>query len=298
MNTIDPHHHLWREESRNYPWMQADESVDVIWGKPVNLPRNYLTADLLDDFKNQNVVKSVHVQCEHDPSRPVEETKWLQAVADAPGSGGFPHGIVGFANFAQPDIEEVLEGHCQYPNIRGIRQILNVHENPRFNHADRDYLKDPLWRKNFSLLSKYNLSFDLQLYYHQMDGAASLARENPDILFILNHTGMPADRDDESIRNWRKGMQTLADCPNIIAKISGLAMCDWHWTVESIRPFVLNTIEDFGVERCMFASNFPVDKLHSSFDAVWNAFKEITTLFSDQEKAALFLHNAEKYYRL
>ena len=109
---------------------------------------------------------------------------------------------------------------------------------------------------------------------------------------------MPADRDDESIQGWRQGMQILAHCPNIVAKISGLAMCDWHWTVESIRPFVLNTIDDFGVERCMFASNFPVDKLFSSFDAVWDAFKEITADFSDDEKAALFHHNAEKYYRL
>ena len=168
MKIIDPHHHLWREEGGNYPWLQADESVEVLWGKPVELPRNYLTPDLLDDFKNQNVVKSVHVECLHDPARPVEETKWLQSMADAPGSQGFPHGIVAYANFAEPDIEEVLEGHCHYPNIRGIRQILNVHEIPRFNHADRDYLKDPLWRKNFSLLKKYNLSFDLQLYYHQI----------------------------------------------------------------------------------------------------------------------------------
>ncbi len=298
MKTIDPHHHLWREETRNYPWMEADSTVEVLWGRPADLPRNYLTENLLEDFKNQNVVKSVHVQCEHDHTRPVEETKWLQSVAEAPGSGGFPHGIVGFANFAEPDIEEVLEGHCRYPNIRGIRQILNVHEDPIKTHADRDYLKDDTWRQNFSLLKKFNLTFDLQLYYQQMEDAASLARENSDILLILNHAGMPADRDEDGLRGWRKGIQTLADCPNMVAKISGLGMCDRHWTVESVRPFVLDVIEDFGVERCMFASNFPVDKLFSSFDAVWDAFKEITADFSETEKAALFHDNAELYYRL
>ncbi len=298
MEIIDPHHHLWREEGGNYPWLQADESVEVIWGNPVDLPRNYLIGDLLGDFRNQNMVKSVHVQCEHDPARPVEETKWLQSLADATGSQGFPHGIVGYANFAEPNIEETLEGHCRYPNIRGIRQILNVHDNPRFNHAARDYLKDVVWRKNFGLLKKHNLSFDLQLYFHQMADAALLARGNPEILFILNHTGMPADRDEESLRGWRKGMQTLANCPNVVVKISGLGMCDWHWTVESIRPFVLKTIEDFGVERCMFASNFPVDKLFSSYDMLWEAFKEITANFSSDEKVALFHHNAERYYRL
>jgi predicted TIM-barrel fold metal-dependent hydrolase len=115
---------------------------------------------------------------------------------------------------------------------------------------------------------------------------------------VLNHTGMPVDRAPEEIEAWKKSMTLLASADNVFCKISGLGMGDWKWTVDSIRPFVLHAIEAFGVERCMFASNFPVDKLFSSYDDVFNAFKEITRDFSAQERAALFHDNAERVYRL
>ncbi|MGF6639659.1 amidohydrolase family protein [Paraburkholderia tuberum] len=115
---------------------------------------------------------------------------------------------------------------------------------------------------------------------------------------LLNHTGMPVDRMPEEIEGWKQGMKSLASAPNVFCKISGLGMGDWKWTVDSIRPFVLHAIEAFGANRCMFASNFPVDKLFSSYDAVFNAFKEITQEFSSDERRALFHDNAERVYRL
>jgi predicted TIM-barrel fold metal-dependent hydrolase len=131
-----------------------------------------------------------------------------------------------------------------------------------------------------------------------MADAAALAHDYPDILIILNHTGMPVDRDEEGIRRWQQGMQELAAAPNIVVKISGLGTVDWKWTAESIRPFVLQTIEVFGVSRCMFASNFPVDKLYSDFDTLYEAFRKITQAFSSEERRMLFHDNAARYYRL
>ena len=128
--------------------------------------------------------------------------------------------------------------------------------------------------------------------------AAALANAYPDILIILNHTGMPVDRDKEGIARWRQGMRELASAPNVAVKISGLGTVDWNWTIQSIRPFVLQTIEAFGVLRCMFASNFPVDKLYSDFDTLYAAFHEITAHFSAEERQMLFHDNAERYYRL
>jgi len=110
--------------------------------------------------------------------------------------------------------------------------------------------------------------------------------------------GMPADRDEENVDGWRKAIVRLAGCPNAVAKISGLAMVDWNWTVESIRPFVLHLIEAFGVGRCMFGSNFPVDSARSSYGAVWRAFDEITSDFSVDERVKMFHRNAKKYYRI
>jgi predicted TIM-barrel fold metal-dependent hydrolase len=131
-----------------------------------------------------------------------------------------------------------------------------------------------------------------------MADAAALARAYPDVLIILNHAGMPVDRDEEGIRLWQRGMRELAIAPNVVVKISGLGTVDWNWTVETIRPFVLQTIEVFGVPRCMFGSNFPVDKLYSDFDALYAAFREITKSFSADERRMLFHDNAARYYRL
>ena len=205
MRIIDPHHHLWSVRSGNYPWL-LDRMREVLWGKPADIAAEYLVDDLLDDAKNRDLVKSVHVECGFDSTRPVQETAWLQSLADAPGSKGFPHGIVAHADLSDPKIEETLAGHCEHANIRGIRQMLNRHQRAHWNMSEREYLQDPTWRRNFRLLEKYNLSFDLQLYYHQMDDAITLAEENPGTLFILNHTGMPADRDEEGLRGWRRAM--------------------------------------------------------------------------------------------
>ena len=297
MKIIDPHHHFWSVKSGNYSWLEARDQK-WLWGKPTDLPREFLPEHLLAGAQNLELVKSVHVQCGYDESRPADETKWLQGLADAPGSQGFPHGIVAFADFSAPDVEELLSQHCKYKNIRGIRQLLNRHSIEHWNMADRDYLKDETWRKNFSLLGKFGLSFDLHLYYQQIDEAISLAHDNPDILLILNHTGIPADRDAAGIEGWRMAIQRLAACPNVVAKISGLGMCDYEWTVDSIRPFVLDVIQAFGVERCMFASNFPVDILFSDYQTVWKAFDAITTDFSKTDRAKLFHENAERYYRI
>jgi predicted TIM-barrel fold metal-dependent hydrolase len=131
-----------------------------------------------------------------------------------------------------------------------------------------------------------------------MADAAGLAQAHPETLIILDHAGMPVDRDEAGIRTWRQGMRALAAVPNVVSKISGLGAFDWRWSADSIRPFVLETIEIFGVSRCMFASNFPVDKLYSDFDSLYAAFHSITRDFSPDEKRRLFHDNAERYYRL
>ncbi len=297
MKIIDAHHHFWSVESGNYTWLENAE-LEMLWGRPSDLPREYFPRDLVAQTGSFELTKSVHVQCGYDPTRSADESKWLQSLADAPDSRSFPHAIVGYADFSASNVEDVLSQHCKYKNVRGIRQILNRHENPLWAMSDHDYLKDENWRQNFRLLAKFNLSFDLQLYYHQMGDAISLAHDNPNILFILNHAGMPADRDSESIDAWRAAINKLADCDNVVAKISGLGMCDHTWTIESIRPLAIDVIEAFGVERCMFGSNFPVDILFSDYQAVWNAYDSITSEFSENERASLFHDNAEKYYRI
>jgi predicted TIM-barrel fold metal-dependent hydrolase len=270
--------------------------LERVFGDYSAIRKDYLIDDFLADIKNQNVVKTVHLQVEYDHNDPVSETRWLQKVADV---HGYPHGIVAFADLAAPNAQAVIEEHCQYANVRGIRQCLNFHRDPVKTFIDNPHLMDdPQWRKGYALLKRHDLSFDLQLYYTQMEEALSLARAFPDTPMILNHTGMPVDRTPEEIEGWKRGMTLLATADNVFCKISGLGMGDWKWTVDSIRPFVFHAIEAFGVNRCMFASNFPVDKLFSSYDTVFDAFKTITRDFSGAERGALFHDNAERVYRL
>lgn len=298
MKIADPHHHLWDLKNHYYPWLIDEPMHQMVFGDYTAIRRNYEVKDLLADAAGLDLQRSVHIQTDFEPGNPVGETAWLQSCADAPGSRGFPHGIVGFCNFAEPGAEAILAGHAQYPNFRGIRHLLNLHDDPVLRFTTVDYLNDADWCRNYRLLAKYGASYDLQVYYPQMADAARLAGEAPDITMIVNHAGMPHERTPEGIDAWREGMRALAARDNTAAKISGLAMLDHTWTANSIRPFVLDVIDIFGTDRCMFASNFPVDKLFSTYSAVWSAFDEITKDFSDAERTKLFHDNAVSYYRL
>lgn len=291
---IDAHHHLWNIEENYYPWL-TDNVELAAWGSYEPLLHNYTIDDYLTDASNQNLVKSVHLDVGWDPNDPVGETKWLQGIAD---QHGFPHGIIGYADLAAPNVAEILDGHLAYPNFRGIRQSMNYHPDKAKTYQPAPEIsRTRAWRRGFAELHKRGLTFDLQIYYPQMGEFHQLATDYPDVQILLNHTGMQLDG-PAHFDAWRDGMKLLAHAPNVACKISGLGMGDHHWTTESIRPYVEAAIETFGVDRCMFASNFPVDKLFSSYDKIFDAFRTITQNYSHQEKKALFHDNAARYYRL
>ena len=263
------------------------------FGSYAALARNYLAEDYLRDASNQDLQKSVHLQAEADHADPVAETRWLTSQ-----EGPIPTAFVVYADFRNNNIESILSQQCEFPQVRGIRQILNHHPDPALSYVDEDLLQNDTWLRNFSLLSNYGLSFDMQLYYQQMGNATRLAGQHGSTQFIVNHTGMPVERDEAGIAGWREGMRQLATCENVAVKISGLGMTDPDWSVETIRPIVLDTIEMFGVGRCMFASNFPVDSLFSDYDTLYDAYRSITAAFSSDEQAMLFHGNAARIYRI
>ncbi|ANL69769.1 amidohydrolase 2 family protein (plasmid) [Rhizobium phaseoli] len=291
---IDPHIHLWDLDNNYYPWL-SDGVKPSAFGDYTAINKTYLIGDFLADAKNQNLVKAVHLDVGYDPKDPAGETRWLQGVAD---KHGFPHGIVGYADFRRPDVGDLLDEHMTYANFRGIRQSMNYHEDPAKTYlTEAGVSRTPEWRRGFKELARRDLSFDLQLYYWQMEEFLDLARDFANVQIILNHTGMQVDGPSH-FEGWRSGMRLLAQAPNVACKISGLGMGDWTWTVDSIRPYVEEAIAAFGVERCMFASNFPVDKLFGSYDKIMDAFKSITASYSPNERLALFHDNAARFYRL
>ena len=295
---IDTHHHLWDLENNPYPWLQ--EGIDHFVGDYSQIRKSYLIKDLISDAEGLNLFKSVHVQAEWDHNLdPVDETAWLQKVSESSISNNMPNAIISYADFIDENVEETIERHSEFSNWRGIRYMLNWDVDPKFRFAEQNNLmSNSKWLNGYKLLAKYNASFDLQVWPWQLEEGANLARNFPEIPIILNHTGMPIKRKSEDIKLWKKGLMFLAKQPNISVKISALGMLDQNWTVDSIKPFVLETINICGVEKCMFASNFPVDSMFSDYRTLWEAYDEITSGFSQNERSALFSKNAERYYRI
>ena len=289
---IDAHFHLWNVDENYYPWLSDPNRPSMVENRSA-LPRNYLATDLLHDISNLNLVAGVHIQAEHDPRNPVRETEWLQQVADDPASRGIPHGIVANADFASPDIEKVLEGHCAFANVRGIRHAVH-----RRLDEPYDPLGDPEWVGNFPLLKKYELSFDLQLFPQQADAAVDLIRRNDDIQIVVTHAGMPFWPDPERRALWRNSIRKYAAHPNVAVKISGFGGYDPAWSAQSIDPIVSEVIAAFGPDRCMLASNFPIEGLVKPYADIWAIYCDYFSGFSAAEQEMLFWRNAARIYRL
>ncbi len=293
---VDAHLHFWDLERNYLPWLRDEPPIAFRYGDYGALRRNYLPADYFRDAAGHDVVKTVHVETEWDPRDPVGESRWLEGVI---AESGFPHGIVAGARLDDPAVDAVLAGHAGFPRVRGIRHKPRAAPSPdRVEKNAPGSMADPAWRRGFALLEEYRLSFDLQTPWWHLEEASALARDFPTVQIILNHTGLPADRSPEGLASWRRAMATFAACPNAAVKISGLGQPGKPWTIEANGPLVRAAIAIFGTERSMFASNFPVDGLCATFDAIFKGFKTIVRDFSEADRRRLFYDNAVRLYRL
>ncbi len=293
---VDAHVHLWKLDHLSYPWLMPPFADDGPNGSVEAIARDYLPEDYFKDAAGYNVVKMVHIDAGADAKDALNETHWLQGLADA--GRGFPQAIVAFAALNDPNVEHLLAQHVLSPNVRGIRHIINWHPDPKKTYTPKNLLEDPDFARGYGLLSKYRLSFDMQIYPNQMTQAYQLAKAHPDVPVILNHTGMPVDRDAAGIAAWKSGMKLLATLPHVSTKISGLGFIDRRWTEDAMRPVVLETIEAFGIERSLFASDFPTDKLFNTYSRQLEFYDDLTRDFSASDRDALFAANAERIYRI
>jgi predicted TIM-barrel fold metal-dependent hydrolase len=283
---VDAHIHFWDLQNRDlhYAHLQPDYIHPLVTGMEKLKESNYLVDDYVAETRNANVVKAIHIQAAIGSKDPVKETEWLQGIADL---RGFPHAIVAYSDLKDPNVEVELDRHCHYANMRGIRD---------FSYGD--YLVEPAFHRGFALMEKYNLISSLDVKWEDMGKLRDLAEKFPNITIVLDHCGFPVERTIEYFKNWQMGIRNLAKAENVVMKISGLGMCEPKWTVDSIRPWVLDCIEVFGPARCLFATNWPVDKMRSTYDAVIDAYTEIISDFSREEQKSMFSRNAEKLYRI
>jgi predicted TIM-barrel fold metal-dependent hydrolase len=193
-------------------------------------------------------------------------------------------------------VAAVLESHAARDFVRGVRQKPRGSTTPKDRR--RSSMSDPRWRAGFAQLKPLGLQFDLQTPWWHLDEAADLARDFPDTQIVLLHTGLPADRSAEGLAAWKAAMGTLARWPNAAVKISGIGLPGVAWTAENNRQVVLTTIELFGVDRCMFGSNFPVDSVCGDLNTIFTGYKTITAGFAEEERKKMFHDNAIRIYRI
>ena len=290
---VDAHHHIWRQ--RDLPWLMGP-MLPRIFGPYEPIRRDYAIEEYLGDIEGSGIAQSIYVQANWAPARAVDEVAWVQAEADRT---GYPHAIVGYADLRDPDVGEVLKKQSQYPLLRGIRMQLHWHENEQYRFADGPaVMKDAALRRNIRLLADHDLVFELQVFTAQMADGAAFAAAFPDVPMVLAHCGMPEDLTPAGGRAWRAGMERLAAVPSVFVKLSGLGTFIHRLDQAHIERTVRETIALFGPGRCLWGSNFPIEKLWTDYASLVGACRQALAHLSPAAREAIFWGTAQRLYRL
>jgi predicted TIM-barrel fold metal-dependent hydrolase len=290
---IDAHHHIWRQA--DLPWLSGPMQPRI-FGPYESIRRDYPIREYLDDLAGSGVARSVYVQTNWPTDRFEDEAAWVQQTAN---EHGWPHAIVAYADFSADDVRPQLDRLARYPLVRGARMQLHWHQDPLYRFAARpDLCADPAIRRNIARLGDYGLSFDLQVFAPQMACATGLAEACPKVTFVLQHAGMWEDRSLEGRAAWRAGMSRLARCPNVVVKLSGLGTFIHRNDPGHVADVINDTVAIFGAERCLFGSNFPIEKLWTSYRELVDTFRTATAPFRCDERGAIFGTTAARVYRL
>lgn len=293
---IDAHHHLWDLKKNPYPWLQEATEPHFFLGNYDALKNNYLWSDYQKDTSKHNVIATVHCEAEWARDDQVGETQWLTEMHT---QIGHPCAIVAHAWFHTDNSEEILAKQASFPLVKGIRSKPLTTSSPAAMKSHQSgSMQDPRWLEGFSRLSKYQLSWDLRVPYWHLAEAAEVAELFPRTQIVLNHTGFPWDRSAEGLKAWRVAMERIARCSNVWLKVSEFGLKDKPWNFSENQVIVQDALSIFGIERCMFASNFPVAGLRIDFDTLVNSVAQMIEGYSPKQQQDFFVNNAAKFYRL
>ena len=296
---VDAHHHFW--DMRNpHPWLTELPRIPFRYGDYEAICQDFLPADYAAACGAHRVLRHVVMEGEWTPDDPAGEALWMKSLADRCGK---PQAMAAQIWLDRDDAETLMQTYARAP-LEGFVQ--SVRHKPRCaslaeyrpDWAEPGSMRCPRWRRGYALLSRYGLMFELQAPWWHMQEAVELARDFPETRIIVNHAGLPTTRDAATLRQWRAAMALLAPCPNVLVKISGIGVRGEAWTAEQQAPVVDALIADFGVARCLFASNHPVDAIVVTLDGLWAGFKALTRKLVPEQRLALFCDNAAALYGL
>lgn len=288
MTRIDAHHHLWDLSAIEYPWLNT-QGVERFFGNPTPIQRNYLLDEFSADAAAHGFGKSVHIQV--GAADAWDEAQWVQSVADA--TPQWPMVQVVFCDLTAPDLEAQLDQFQTLSTVRGVRQIIGRAPVEDAQTGTNELLQSQAFLNGLKLAGARGLSFDLQLIPELMPQMGKIAAQASDTKIALCHAGSPHDRSPAGIRAYARALQHLSELENVTCKLSGLGMFDHEWRVDTIKPLIEICLDQFGADRCMFGSNFPVDMLYSDYTKLAQSYFEIVP--SDMQ-AAVFSEVAEAFY--
>jgi predicted TIM-barrel fold metal-dependent hydrolase len=292
---VDAHHHLWDLKANYYPWL-SDHPEPFFLGDYSALKRDYLPQDYRRDASGHNVVGTVHVEAEWDRADQVAETRWVSEIA---AQEGLPTAIVAHAWFHTDNSAQVIAEQAAFPLVRGIRSKPVTAASPdTMVRGGAGSMQDDRWLQGFAALERHGLSWDLRVPFWHLPEAAEVARAFPRTPIVLNHTGFPWDRSAEGLAAWRAAMEVLAREPNVHVKVSEFGLRDAPWDYEGNRGVALDAIAIFGIERCMFASNFPVASLRIGYDELVRSVQRMVAHLPRDQQDGFFWKNATAFYRL
>lgn len=290
---VDGHHHIWRRADLG--WLNGP-MVPRIFGPYEPIRRDYPIEEFLADTAGTGVEASVYVQTNWGPGTAVREVAWVSEVAEAT---GWPTAIVGWADLTRDDARETFAAQAKFPRLRGIRMQLHWHDNPQYRFApSAGQINDPTIAANIARLAEFGWSFDLQVFASQMADAARLAAKTPAVTFVLQHCGMPEDLSAPGLSAWREGMKRLAGEPNVVTKLSALGTFVHRLDEALIADVVGETHALFGADRCLFGSNFPIEKLWTTYPALVAAYRRVLAAYPEAEQRAMLGGTARRVYRL
>lgn len=291
MDIVDAHHHFWDPQKNYHPWLCDSPPIPFRYGDYSSICKPFLADDYDRVAAKWNVIASVTMEGEWDPADAIGEARWFNDLND---SSGRPVAHVAQAWLDQPDLPALLEQLSELAVVRSVRHKPVSNARPGEGSGG---MSQASFIDGFKKLARVGFHFDLQTPWWHLNEVRHLVNQSDEPLIIVNHTGLPSDRSSSGIKNWYAAMRELSAIEQVRVKISGLGT-DKPWTVDANREIVLSTVELFGADRCMFASNFPVDGLCASFDAIYSGFDQITREFSADERHALFCGTAVDTYAL
>ena len=289
---IDAHHHLWRLGHFPYLWL-APDAPPRPFGDHAALKRDYLLADYHKDIEGTGIFASVFMESNAGASA-ASEIEWVDKIA---GEGRLPAAGVGSLDLRRPDTARILAAFCRSPRIRGIRMSLCWDERPQWRFIDRpDVMVSEEFRAGLAQLTRQGLVLDVLVMPGQLQQLAALARSHPTQIFVLNHLGTPWFETPADKVAWTDGMRACSTCRNILVKISGLWTLDRAWRPDIIVEPVRSVIDLFGPERCLWASNLPVEKLMCPVVDQIRNLEEVIADLAERDKDQIFRATAARVY--